>query len=355
MRVYVSSRIVSITVALSFLFTAAASQALAQGMYPPQGNCGYGVTAANPGQFSYQQQCGYPMTDNFAQCCEPPCGPRWSFAAEAIALQRSTTRNQSLFLSATGPTDVLNSRDLRFPVAFGPKVSGIRHGVFGSDFDVEVGYFQFDGFETNRAIPGSSRMVIDINYALPTTDSTARYASALYSGEVNVRWQWLDWLTVMSGFRMVELNEQYDGRGRNQIYSIVQDVNSFNHLYGYQLGAEGEIFNYGCLQIKALCKAGAFGNFASQNNQTVITGVASYSDSATNRRVSFLGEVGVAATYAITEQLAFRASYQAMWIEGVGLAPEQIDTTNFLTGATKVNLDGGVFYHGGGLGLEYRF
>jgi len=340
----------------SCIIFAAGAQALAQNMYPAQGNCGYDVTAADPGHFSYQQPCGYPTGEDFAQCCKPDrCGPRWSFNAEAVALQRTSTRNQSLFLSPTAPTDVLNAKDFRFPLAFGPKLSATRHGIFGSCFDVEVAYFQFDGFEANRALTDPALMVIDINSAFAVSDPTARYASQLYSGEINVRWQWLDWLTLMSGFRMIELNEQYDARGRNQIYTVAQDVNSYNHLYGYQLGAEGEVLDFGCLQIKAICKAGAYGNFARQNNQTVISGMASFSDSAINERVSFLGEVGVAAVYAITNRLAFRASYQAMWIEGVGLAPEQIDTTNFLTGATKVNLDGGVFYHGGGLGLEYRF
>ena len=204
-------------------------------------------------------------------------------------------------------------------------------------------------------MPGLSRMVIDVNSALFSYDCTARYASALYSGEVNVRWQWFNWLTLLGGFRMVELNEQYDARGTLQATSQSLDVNSFNHLYGGQIGAEGEIFAIGSLQINALCKAGAFGNYASQNIHAINSGSLSESLDATNERISFLGEVGLVATYAITERLAFRASYEAMWITGVGLAPEQIDTSNFTTNAAKVNLDGGVFYHGGGLGLEYRF
>ncbi|MCD4727856.1 MAG: hypothetical protein K8R46_09350, partial [Pirellulales bacterium] len=307
----------------------------------------------------YQQPCEGPIGGAFAQYCAPRgCGPRWSFAAEAIALQRSTTRSQSLFRNTGDTADLLNSKDFNFPVAFGPKVSAIRHGAFGSDFDVEVGYFQFDGFEANAFVSENSLMVIDVNNAFLSTDSSARYASALYCGEVNVRWQWFDWLTLSSGFRMVELDEQYNARGTGtrNLRSLSLDVNSFNHLYGYQLGADGEVFNLGgALRINALCKAGVFGNFASQNIHAVETGLSDDSLSAVNNRVSFLGEIGLVATYAITQRLAFRASYQAMWLEGVGLAPEQIDTSNFTAGTAKVNLDGGVFYHGGGLGLEYRF
>jgi len=351
---------VSIAVALACIgWSVATTRAVAQGVYPVSGNLACDVAAVGPGQYTYQQPCEGPIGGALAEYCAPGCcGPRWSFAAEAIALQRSPTRSQSLFLSSRSTAELLNSKDFNFPVAFGPKVSAIRHGVFGSDFDIEVGYFQVDGFEVNTYVPGNSRMVIDINDTFLSTNSSVRYASALYCGEVNVRWQWFDWLTLLSGFRMGELNEQYNASGTGTFTSnpLSLDVNAYNHLYGYQVGAEGEVFNLGCgLQIKGLCKAGIFGNFAGQNIRSVETGASDESLSAVSERVSFLGEVGLVATYAITQRLAFRASYQAMWLEGVALAPEQIDTSNFTAGTAKVNLDGGVFYHGGGLGFEYRF
>lgn len=359
MRVCAPTRIVSIAIAVACIGWSGTTQAVAQGVYPVSGNLACDVAAVDPGQYTYQQPCEGPIGGAFAQYCAPRgCGPRWSFAAEAIALQRSTTRNQSLFRNTGNTADLLNSKDLNFPVVFGPKVSAIRHGAFGSDFDVEVGYFQFDGFETNAFVSDNSLMVIAVSNAFQSTDSSARYASALYCGEVNVRWQWFDWLTLLSGFRMVELDEQYNARGTGTgtLDPLSLDVNSFNHLYGYQFGADGEVFNLGgALRINALCKAGVFGNFASQNIHAVETGSFDESLSAVSNRVSFLGEIGLVATYAITQRLAFRASYQAMWLEGVGLAPEQIDTSNFTAGTAKVNLDGGVFYHGGGLGLEYRF
>lgn len=362
MRSCVPTRIVSIAVAVACIgWFAATTRVLAQGMYPVSGNQACGVDAMGPGQYTYQQQCAYPTDGACAPYCDPQsCGPCWSFTAEAFALQRSTTRNQSLFRNAGNTFNLLNSKNLNFPVAFGPKVSVTRHRVFASDFDIEVGYFQFDGFEVNAAVPGQSRMVTDVNTAFFATDSLARYRSALYCGEVNVRWQWFDWLTLLSGFRMAELNEHYNASGmstyKDPPVPVAVDVNSFNHLYGYQLGADAEVFNLGgALRINTLCKAGVFGNFASQNNHRVALGSRDESLSAVSRRVSFMGEIGVVATYAITDRLAFRASYQAMWLEGVALAPEQLETSSFTIASAKVNLDGGVFYHGGGLGLEYRF
>jgi hypothetical protein len=37
------------------------------------------------------------------------------------------------------------------------------------------------------------------------------------------------------------------------------------------------------------------------------------------------------------------------------LAPEQISSSNLLLGTASVNANGSVFYHGGGLGVEYRY
>ncbi len=112
----------------------------------------------------------------------------------------------------------------------------------------------------------------------------------------------------------------------------------------------------GPLQVKCLCRAGAFGNFARQNIRRVDTGFSDESLAATrNDQVAFLGETGVVLTYAITQNLAFRASCGAMWLEGVALAPEQIGASDFVAGTADVDTHGGVFYFGGGLGLEYRF
>ena len=176
-----------------------------------------------------------------------PCGPCWTFAAEVIALERTNTRSVPLFVPA--PADApkpLDANQLDFPVAYGPKLSAIRHGVCG--FDVEVLYFQVDGFTGQALLPGTSRMIVDMaDTNLMVTDGIGRYTSALYNGELNVRRRWTDWLTLLAGFRMVELDEHYFGCGTD-FYNALTDslaTNTFNHLYGGQIGAEAEVFNRG--------------------------------------------------------------------------------------------------------------
>jgi hypothetical protein len=305
-------------------------------------------------------QCAYPNQG----CCEQPaagcempcdCTPRWTFTAEGIVMERTPTRNRAMFTPYPTIGGSLNAQDLNFPVAYGPKVSAIRHADCG--WDLEVGYFQLDGFRARTAVPGISGMVTDSSGAtLFTTDGEALYDSALYNGEVNVRRQCNDWFTFLAGFRMVELDERYNAAGLEQTLLNSVSTRTLNHLYGLQIGADMEVYNMGGpLRINTLCKAGVFGNTATQDYQRIQGGAVDAVYSADRNQASFLGEAGVVATYALTKRLAFRASAEAMWLTGVALAPEQLGSVDLRHQTASVNTTGAVFYYGGSLGLEYRF
>jgi hypothetical protein len=355
MRTSVSSTILSLAVVAAWMgWTATSIQA--ETPEPCQAACNTDCSAAcetscedfgqRGGLLSFLDRCG--------DCNR--CGPQWSFNAEAVALQRSTTRHQQLFKGANDP-NLINSQTMDFPLAYGAQIGAIRHGVCG--WDVELAYMQVDGFEATRTDPGFVSMVTDGtggNYIV--TDASARYNSALYSGELNLRKQWRDGITLLSGFRMLELDENLNTAGTAVVGSelVTLDVNAYNHLYGFQVGADVEVYNYGGpLQINTICKAGVYQNYASQNIRRIDTGVSDEMLGATRERTAFMGEVGVVATYSITKRLAFRATVQAVWLEGIALAPEQIGESNFRTSEAYVDAAGGVFYYGGGLGLEYRF
>jgi hypothetical protein len=296
-------------------------------------------------------------SDYGCDCGCGQCAPCWTFRADALGLQRTETRHQPLFLGGidTAPsaeTAVLDARDLRFPVAPAFQLSAIRHGPCG--WDVEVGYFQIDGWIASAAVPGTSLMVTDVNgAAFVVGDAAARYASNFHIGEINVRRSCTDWLTLLAGFRMGELDEHYDAG--DLLQSAVLDAATFNHLYGFQIGADAQVFEVGDpLRINVLCKAGIYGNSASQTIREA-SGEFIESLHANHCQAAFIGEAGLVATYRLTCHLAVRASCQAVWLEGVALAPEQIGTTNFDAHLAAVDTHGGIFYYGAGVGLELTF
>ncbi|MEN6367300.1 MAG: hypothetical protein ABFC88_10830 [Thermoguttaceae bacterium] len=280
--------------------------------------------------------------------------PYWSVTAEATAMQRSAPRSQSLFRKTLSQTDLLNAKDLNFPMSTGFQMSGIRHNVGGSGWDWEIAYAQIDGFETDADLAGRSQMILDRNNSSQAVqDAEAGYRSALYNGEINARYQ-EDWLTFLVGFRMGQLSERFAGGGSDISTGLADSVrtDTHNHFYGVQIGALGEVYNDGGpLTITAFCKAGAFDNVAQQH----------YSGELEDLRMGhrdqamFLGEVGVTATYSITQRLAVHASAQAMWLSGVALAPDQIRAVDLVNDTTSIDTFGTAFYYGGGLGIEYRF
>jgi hypothetical protein len=47
-----------------------------------------------------------------------------------------------------------------------------------------------------------------------------------------------------------------------------------------------------------------------------------------------------------------RFGYQALWLEGVALAPDQLPVTDVTVPFALVDTSGDVFFHGGFVGLE---
>ena len=63
----------------------------------------------------------------------------------------------------------------------------------------------------------------------------------------------------------------------------------------------------------------------------------------------------MAATAKITDCLTARVGYNMLWVEGIALAPNQLDFTFTPTSGTALCRAGGAFLHGLTLGLEGRF
>ena len=94
------------------------------------------------------------------------------------------------------------------------------------------------------------------------------------------------------------------------------------------------------------------------NNQSVATSLVappvSFPVNNNGWNLAYIAEVGVTGRQKITDNWSLYLGYQALYIDGVALATEQIHGTDVGTG-TGLNHSAGVFYHGGRIGLEYSF
>jgi len=71
--------------------------------------------------------------------------------------------------------------------------------------------------------------------------------------------------------------------------------------------------------------------------------------------VAFVGELNLTGIYRLNEIWNLRAGYNAMWISGVALAPNQLDFSGELPAGNQLSSNGGVFLHGVSCGIEARW
>jgi Putative beta barrel porin-7 (BBP7) len=325
-----------------------------------QGSQAQGMDYCNPGcrNASCSNSCG----------CNPGCSqrcycPQWTASADFIILDRIGGFDQTLVRGFTADTnfqtigtELLNANDFRQGFSGGPRVGLIRHGEC---YDFELMYFQIDGWSSTRRVTPDDEI---LEFTAPggfSVDTFGQameweYSSKLYNAEFNVRWNPLCRLTMLAGFRWVELRENLDGAVIPSLMESFWNTNTKNNLYGFQIGADGKILDRGCFSIDGLVKAGIFGNSAEQTTLAVSQNDSGVYSAATTH-TAFLGEVGLQCKYRVTCNLTLRAGYEALWLQGVALAPAQIQESYVLQDTVGINSNSGVFYHGATAGFEYSF
>lgn len=298
--------------------------------------------------------------DACGELSEGPYFAPWTFSSDVMFLHRSRPSSQPLFRDdwLKLGNDQLNARELDFGFSTGWRIGAVRHG---QEWDMELSYFQLDGSKVTAGVEGDTFLVTDSNGAnLAVTDPELEYHSRLYSGEINFSRPRNEWLSLLVGLRYVELDDHYGAAGTGTFFpspvSFYQQAD--NHLYGLQIGGNGAFLRRGAWTLEGSAKAGVYWNHADQNAVQLDTAPFGdrYSLSADKDHAAFLGELGLTGKYLISEHLAVRAGYQAMWLDGVALAVDQIAVNDFDTGGNhphaRVAAGNTVFYHGAFLGAE---
>ena len=287
-------------------------------------------------------------------CCRPCCcRPMWTVEAGMVLLERTRDNDRALMTDWSGAV-LMDASDFDTDLKVGPMVRLIRHRPCGPD--LELSFFtigQFSDAAVYPAFPDGTRFVVrepnPFNFGGNTGPNPVAFHSELYNTELNVRWCANDWLTVLAGFRWVEMHEQIDWGLQFRSFPDRVRVNGGNHMYGFQLGADALLWQCGRLRFDGLLKAGAYGNWASAASKfeeprgTVVAATADC-----RGVLSFLGEADLTAKYQLTPSLQLAAGYHVMWIEGVAVAGQQLCAMNvrFSDIGDGVSTGGSVLYHG---------
>jgi hypothetical protein len=332
----------------------------------------------------------------------------WTVSVEPIVLQRIGGSNQTLVervpgtepfyrtFTATGP-EAFNSNQFHQGFSAGPKIDLTYHG--GSGYGAELSYFNiFDQSASNATgpdapadwlvmkAPGTFWQTQDFPYqAMVWKDVTS-----LYSAEADGRLALSSRLTVLAGFRWLQLNDTLQGTlspadrtapvwkqtcstspctlidvaqaqpgGPAGSYPPFWTTNAANNLYGLQIGVDGTLFELGRFAVDGQIKIGLFDAHAQQTTGVSLEKVV-YLASATSNQAAFVSEAGLQLKYQVLDRLALKTGYEALWLSGVALAPGQIQQTVTAGGNTPVHALGvkygsSVLFQGFTAGLEYAF
>ena len=97
-------------------------------------------------------------------------------------------------------------------------------------------------------------------------------------------------------------------------------------------------------------KAGLYSCDAS-NRGTFDADSSHFEGNGSTAQAAFLGEIGLSAVYRLTQRWSLTAGYQAMWLDGIALAPNQIAVTDIATQQGGITTDGYLFFQGASVGV----
>lgn len=316
-----------------------------------------------------------------AECedCDPWCNmcPCTYGVVEGLFMDRNNRSADRPLVQELGSTidptplrTLLSTGDLNPDVGAGMRVLvGTR---LNECWAVELGYFGIFGQTANSSvvledlilIPGD--LGLNVNNFVAADRADIQYSTNLQSAEANlvrcncccdcdINCRSAEWLL---GFRYLNLDERFSLTAVDSAESSTRyAVRTQNHLFGAQVGSRLRRC-YGRWSVEGTGKAGLYANDASQSADAIIdfdNFERRPAVSSSTGQVAFVGELNLTGVYQINSCWGLRAGYNLLWVEGVALAPDQLDFTFTPTSGTAIVSNGGVFMHGVSAGVEARF
>jgi hypothetical protein len=333
--------------------------------------------------------------------------PRWTLSVETILLGRSGTENRSLVSLVPGDVpwwtssgsnttnvpgvDALNSNQLNQSLAAGPRLTLSYRDPSG--YGAELSYFNSLGLKVAKATgpetpgqwlvmkaPGTFWQTQDYAYQSMVWQDDTR----LHSLEANARVELSPRITLLAGVRWLQLHDQLQGTlapadigqplWKFNVPSTLSDAvpipgsaivvnppfwtsSATNNLYGVQIGAKATIWDIGRFSTEASIKTGVYANRAQQTTLVSMQKQIYPAESAAVA-AAFVGQGGLTAKYQLTDGIAVKLGYEALWFAGVALGAGQIQTTMTTPSSVRalgVDCRSTTLVQGITVGLEYAF
>jgi hypothetical protein len=276
------------------------------------------------------------------------CGPVWYASAGMVILKRDRPSPGTVIAANPGGAPFSSASDFSFDYEAGFNVALARR--FG-DTILEGRYFGVDSTDTNNLVaPGN---FIGAGFTGPGgTSFTGKYLTMLDSTEINLRRNLSDRVSILGGFRWVELKDEMFYKLNGNVATGDYEYN--NRLYGGQIGAAFNAARPSSRWIGSVeGKAGIYGNvvdggiYEFQGNNFI----GSFVDQSTT--TSFVGEVDLTLGYRLTPHIILSSGYKMLWLGDVSLAGEAASRSLLNPSLLRSNRYEDLFYQGATASIDF--
>jgi hypothetical protein len=275
--------------------------------------------------------------------------PRVQFTLDLLVLDRTGTDSEPLLIDTQTGAVLLNTDGV-----LDDAEAGLRAGItiLGDDgYDLEFSYLGLDTLENVVTRTSPNPIAFAFFGGLPSNPQQSYavdYRSDLGSGEINVRRRLGPQVTWLAGFRFLELRENFDIlSGANRGFFS----NTDNDLYGLQLGGDVHLFRVRRSLLFSTVKAGVYYNNADVTATAASPGGAQLSFIDDEDTAAFVGDLAVGMLIPMGPSADLRIGYQGLFLDGVGLAPDQLDNFSLFTSSGTLD-EASIYYHGGFVGVD---
>lgn len=361
--------------ALSVAAVALADEPL--GLPPLQFGSGFESAPDFAGSTGRPSSCITPLPD-VAVCA----ARSWRYASvEVLAMQRDNQScDRPLVIDTASNQTALSTSDLNPGVALGGRAFYGHYGESGWGW--EAGWLGIYGMNASQTLPGNETLqlagpmasALQIPYGAADV-VVADYTSMINSGELNIFKSCcqsrgdpcggcrggcvIDWL---GGFRYFNIAEQADlaftccTMEPSGPFASSYGVETSNNLIGGQCGGRASR-TWRRWAVDGWAKTGVFANLQSQSQAPIFDPSnpdIPYRDARSSNGVApaMVADLNLSVAYRLTDVFALRAGYNAIWIGGVALAPNQWDFDNSADAGKNLDPTGSMFLNGLSVGLD---
>ena len=319
---------------------------------------------------------------------------RWFDASiEGIGLTR-TSSGGNFAVSSLGANsgNFVLTTDMVSPQSMQGGLAAHVNVQVGPGSNLEVAYFglaQDEGSAVARSASANLFSFISNFGTLPAggfDDSdrslihTLDYRSELHNGEISLRRRWSEPAgyfqgSFLTGIRYLDLDEGSRFTAESLNNNTAQNngprffdynVATRNSLVGWQVGTDLWYNFLPGIKMGVEFKTGIYNNRSQQNtsifaNSLPAFGIPAINEYALDNRTAYITQLSPQLVYRLNYSVAFRTSYQVLWIDNVALASGNFNNTPpslFLPGSNRlatINNSSDIVYQGFTAGVEFTW